>query len=67
MAQIRYQTESLDDVVDYFRKAYNLPAGVVSSSEYYIDQTKNTVVFKFITQNGVEFDAIKAAPKPTEN
>lgn len=55
---------SMEEVLDFFAKGYNLPKGVEVSAERYCDPFKRVVIFKFIADNeAADFDEIKARPR----
>ena len=46
--KVHYQTVKLSDVIKYFVKDFELESGTtIFSTDFYIDQQKDTVVFKF--------------------
>lgn len=44
--QVIFQTENLEDAIHYFTKDYKKQLGKIINYEYFIDQQKNTIVFK---------------------
>jgi len=64
MAKEIYQVESLNDVINYYKQGFELPDGCCVSAEHYVDVNRNALVLKFIVDDEVDIDIIKARPTP---